>query len=245
MNPLKSTAVARLGSRLSPSGAWRDYEPPASIPGQEENRRVSNALLPHLPSLRTIRREVQAKQVVCSKGDPGSHLFVVVTGRVKIAVPSEDGREIVLDILESGETFGEEAVLMGSEHAATATAMERTELAIIDGAEFLRFLERDPAAARALLTTLCARLSSVTQLAEDLSFLPLPRRLAKTLLALGRTYGTQTPHGLQIGLHLCQQELANMVGTSRESVNKQLGAWQAEGLIGMEHGLITLRRLSG
>ncbi len=245
MISLKSAAVARHGSQLSPRGAWPGDDPSASIPAQEKHRPVANALLPHLPSLRTIRRDVPAKQVICSKGDPGAHLFVVVTGRVKISVPSEDGREIILGILESGETFGEVAVLVGSEHAATATAMEGTELAAIERAEFLRFLDREPAAARALLTTLCARLNSVTELAEDLSFLPLPRRLAKTLLALGRTYGTRTPQGLQIGLHLCQQELANLVGTSRESINKQLGAWQAEGVIGMDHGLITLRRLSG
>lgn len=215
-----------------------------------ENCRSSNRLFQtctfdksQMASLRAMRREVAAKQVICQKGEPGSYLFVVVTGRVKIAAPSVDGREITLSILESGQMFGEEAVLEGTDYGATATALERTELSVIERREFLLYLDREPAVARALLTALCARLRTVTELAQDLSFLPLPERLGKTLLALARVYGTQTAQGLRIGLHLCQQELANLVGTSRESVNKQLGAWQAEGLIAMKQGLITVQRL--
>jgi CRP/FNR family cyclic AMP-dependent transcriptional regulator len=190
------------------------------------------------------RQAVVTKQMVYCKGDPGTHVYVVTKGRVKVTVPSEDGKELTLGILEPGEVFGELAVLEGKEHAATVVALERTEVAVIERQEFLRLLEREPAIVRALLATLCARLRQTAELAQDISSLPLPRRLAKKLLALARTYGTQTPNGLRIGLHLCQQELANLVGTSRESVNKQLGAWQAGGLIEVDQGLITIRRLT-
>ncbi len=249
----KSAATAVPSGRWPARGRrWAAPLPTAACVPEGETALLLPGLLfasllsgqgPAVP-VRATRQAVVTKQMIYCKGDPGTHVYVVTKGRVKVTVPSEDGKELTLGILESGEVFGELAVLEGKEHAATVIALEHTELATIERREFLRLLEREPAIARALLATLCARLRQTAELAQDISSLPLPRRLAKKLLALARTYGTQTPNGLRIGLHLCQQELANLVGTSRESVNKQLGAWQAEGLIGVDQGLITIRRLT-
>lgn len=259
-----SATSPKSAATAVPSGRWpargRRWTTPlptaACIPEGETARLLPGLLFASFPSgqspagqgpavpVRATRQAVVTKQMIYCKGDPGTHVYVVTKGRVKVTVPSEDGKELTLGILESGEVFGVLAALEGKEHAATVIAMEHTELAAIEREEFLRLLEREPAIARALLATLCARLRQTAELAQDISSLPLPRRLAKKLLALSRTYGTQTPNGLRIGLHLCQQELADLVGTSRESVNKQLGAWQAGGLIGVDRGLITIRRLT-
>ena len=83
------------------------------------------------------------------------------------------------------------------------------------------------------------------ELAQEISFLPLSLRLAKKLWKLAKTYGVQTPRGIRINVQLYQQELGNLVGTSRESINKQLSLWQAEGLISMEQGYLIINQPAG
>jgi CRP-like cAMP-binding protein len=181
--------------------------------------------------------------VIINKGAPATHLFIVVSGRVKVSASSEDGKEITFAILGPGEVVGELALLAGSEHSATVTALEPTELLVFERRDFLALLQGQPDFAVDLLTTVCTRLRCSTEMTEDLSFLPLPVRLAKKLVTLARAYGTSTSRGMRIGLHLCQQELANLVSTTRESVNKQLALWQAEGLVATEKGFLVIRDL--
>jgi len=188
-------------------------------------------------------RHVASRQVIINKGAPATHLFIVVSGRVKVSASSEDGKEITFAILGPGEVVGELALLAGSEHSATVTALEPTELLVFERRDFLALLQGQPDFAVDLLTTVCTRLRCSTEMTEDLSFLPLPVRLAKKLVTLARAYGTSTSRGMRIGLHLCQQELANLVSTTRESVNKQLALWQAEGLVATEKGFLVIRDL--
>ncbi len=196
------------------------------------------------PSIRAGRKHVPAKSVILYKGDPADHLFVVLSGTVKVSAPSEDGKEITFGILGSGELFGEIGMLDDAEHTATVTALESTEVAVLDRQDVLRWVETSPAMALKLLAILCLRLRQTREIAEDLSFLTLPVRLAKKLKALAEAYGELTSKGVRIGLPLCQQELANLVGTTRESINKQLAVWQAEGIVTTEHGCLTIRRLT-
>lgn len=181
-------------------------------------------------------------QPIFFKGDPGNGLYAIKRGQVAISVVSADGKEILLNILEEGELFGEIALLDGRERTADATAMVQTELLYIDRRDFVPFLRRQPDVCIRLLTVLCNRLRHVSNIIEDAVFLDLPRRLAKRLLGFARMYGTDTGQGIEVGIRLSQHELGKLMGTSRESINKQLGQWREAGLIDVKRGRITLLR---
>ena len=195
----------------------------------------------HPPVLEGSKR-VAAKDVIFSKGDPATQLVVVVSGKVKVSASSEDGKEITFGILGPGELFGEMALLDGADQIATVTALEPTELAVLERRDFLPVLKTCPAVALELLAILCRRLRQANEVIEDVSFLTLPLRLGKQLYGLANAYGQLTSQGIKIGVHLSQQELANLVGTTRESVNKQLAVWQAEGSVLIENGYLTIRQ---
>jgi CRP-like cAMP-binding protein len=195
------------------------------------------------PSSGGRTRRVGAKELIVSKGDIATQLFFILDGRVKVSASSEDGKEIIFAILGPGELFGEIALIEGTEHSGSVQALEPTELRSFNRRDFLALLHDQPSFTLSLLTTVCSRLRSASELVEDISFLPLPVRLAKRLLALARSYGTPSGQGLRIELHLCQQELANMVSTTRESVNKQLAVWHKEGLISTRNGYLAITHL--
>lgn len=179
--------------------------------------------------------------VIFQKGEPGTSLMAVLRGRVRISAYSEDGKEVVLNLIDPGQIFGEIALLDGKERSADATALGDCLLLVIDRRDFVPFLERNPQVAVRLLEVLCDRVRKTSALVEDLVFLDLPGRLSRLLLKLGESYGKPTKAGaLRIDLKLSQKDLGTLVATSRESVNKQLRAWQEEGLIAVERGVITI-----
>jgi CRP/FNR family transcriptional regulator, cyclic AMP receptor protein len=185
-------------------------------------------------------KRVRAGEVAFHKGAPGDQMFALMSGRVKIVTLSEEGKEVVLAVLNPGDIFGEISLLDGRERTATVLAAETSELLVLERREFIPFLEQHPKIAIKLLEAICKRLRLADELLEDVVFLNLPMRLAKRLLSLAERYGRNTPRGVRIEIKLSQQELGNMVGTSRESVNKQMRAWEDEGLISVEHGYITV-----
>ncbi len=202
----------------------------------------SSSTTSHPGPIRVVSKRAGPKEVLFFKGDPATHLYVIVSGKVKVSAPSEDGKEITFAILGPGELIGEIGVLKEGQHTATVTALEPTELAAIDRQDVRPLLHQYPAFGLRLITMLCDRLRQTSEIAEDISFLTLPVRLAKKLSALARTYGVPTTNGVKIGLPLCQQELANLVGTTRESINKQLALWHTEGLVSMSRGYLTIHR---
>jgi CRP-like cAMP-binding protein len=188
-------------------------------------------------------RRIAAKEQIFARGDRAAQFFLILDGLVKVTASSSEGKEIILAILGPGELIGEIASMQGTEHSASVVAIEPTDILAFERQEFLDLIHKDHEFALSLLKTVCSRLKGASELAEDLSFLPLPVRLAKRLISLAHTYGIMSPRGMRIGLHLCQQELANMVGTSRESVNKQLALWQGKGLISTRKGYLTIRHI--
>lgn len=185
-------------------------------------------------------RRVAAKEVIFYKADPGRQMSALLSGRVKLSTVSADGKEMVFGILGRGEIFGEISLLDGEERTATVTAIEPTELLIIERRDFIAFLERQPKVAIQLLGTLALRLRLTNELFEDTIFRNLPARLAKRLLILAESCGEEMTDGTLIDLKLSQQEIGNMIGTSRESVNKQMRAWEQEGLIKFRRGYVTI-----
>lgn len=205
-------------------------------------------LLRHLPADDLARLETFAKtrtygvnEPVFLKGDPARGMMAVTRGRVRISSYSADGREVVLNVINPGEVFGEIALIDGGERTADAVAMEETELKVLERRDFLPFLERNPELCIQLLKVMCNRLRRTSEQLEDFSFLDLRARLAKRLLDLAAVYGEDDAKGgTRIALTLSQRVIGAMMGTSREAVNKQLRAWQDDGLIRLGRNSVTL-----
>jgi CRP-like cAMP-binding protein len=208
---------------------------------------AEHILLRHLPDADLDRlagfartRACRPNEPVFVKGDPAAGMMAVVDGRVRIVTYSAEGKEIVLNVINPGEVFGEIALIDGGERTADAVAMEPTELLILERRDFLPYLERNPELCIKLLIMVCERIRATSEQIEDFSFLDLKARLAKRLVALTESHGVPADEGTRIGMRLSQRELAAMMGTSREAVNKQLRAWQGDGMIVLRRGSITV-----
>lgn len=178
--------------------------------------------------------------LIFQKGDPGTGMMAVLRGRVKICTHSVDGKELVLNIIGRGGVFGEVALLDGEPRSADAFAAEESDLLVLERAQFLPFLSQHPDVALRIITLLCQRLRQTSEHLEDAMFLEAQSRLARCLLRLGRAFGKEEGAHTRIDIKLSQQQLGNLIGLSRESVNKYLGEWQREGVIGVASGFITL-----
>lgn len=170
-------------------------------------------------------------------GDEGDCLMAVLSGRVRISVTSPDGREMVLALLGPGEILGEIAVLDGRERTADATAHTACSVAVLDRRDLLALLEREPAAWQAVVELLCARLRSTDQHIAEIALLDLPARLASVLLRMAEGQGGA---GEKPKLALSQRRLGEMVGASRESVNKCLSQWQRSSIVRVDGAAITI-----
>src|ERR1700730_2718816 len=174
---------------------------------------------------------------ICSKGDPGNSLFAVISGTVKMSISSPDGRSAIFNLIGAGEVFGEIAVLDGQARTADATANTNCELFIIDRREFIPFVRSQPTLAMKLIELLCARLRWTSDQVEQVILQNLPGRLASALLRLTEKHKLE-PQGRTIAI--TQQEISEMVGMTRESINKQLRAWAARDWVRLEHGAIVV-----
>lgn len=189
--------------------------------------------------------------MVLRKGDPGNVMMIVATGRVKITSASENGRERILNIIEPGESFGEMALLDGEPRCADSVAMEPTTALVLGRKQFEDLLHANPAFALQLIADLCHRLRKTTTLVEDSLFLDPAVRLARRLRALVHEVARGPDGDSDWVLEgLSQQELADAVGLTRESVNKLLRAWYADGIVSLErrtvivHDVAALSRLA-
>src|SRR5215510_10755308 len=185
------------------------------------------------------RRSVAKGFTIFEKGDAGLGLIGVVSGSVKISVTSADGRDIVLNTIRRGEVFGEIALLDGRARTANATAMSDCELIVIERREFIPFLRSEPDVTLKLMEILCSRLRNTSEQVEDVTFLDLSTRLAKTLLRLTANAGPSKRTGKVL---INQREISQIVGRSRESTNKQLRAWAKRGWLRLERGSVTVLR---
>jgi CRP-like cAMP-binding protein len=172
-----------------------------------------------------------------SKGDPGVSLYAVISGSVKMSISSSEGRNAILNIIGPGEIFGEMALLDGGSRSADAIANSNCELFVIDRREFIPFVKSQPALAMKFIELLCERLRRTSDQVEQIILLNLPGRLASALLRLTEKNKLE-PQGRTIAI--TQQEISEMVGMTRESINKQLRAWAARHWVRLEHGAIVV-----
>jgi CRP-like cAMP-binding protein len=188
----------------------------------------------------TTTRRLASREELFHKGDPAAQVYVVASGRLKVVTTSVDGDEVLFAIVDEGEVVGELPMLTGGHRTASVVALEPCELLALARRDFLRFLREQPEAAIELMVVLAERLVRISEFAEDALFLALPARLAKKLLHLAERYGEESGQGTRIDLRLSQGELADLVGTTRESVNKQIRAWTEDGIVRMERGEVTI-----
>lgn len=182
-----------------------------------------------------------AHATIFEKGDPGRGMMAVIRGRVKICTYSMGGKELVLNIIDKGGVFGEIALLDGRPRTAHAVALEATDLLVLERSRFLPFLTANPEIAVRLICVLCERLRQTSEHLEDALFLEAGPRLARWLLRLAASFGKEAKGGIRLDIKLSQQQIGNLVGITRESINKHLGDWQRAGHIQLESGYITIR----
>lgn len=193
-----------------------------------------------LLALTTIKR-LKAGQVLCRKGDPGVQLYGVLTGRLRVISEGGDGKEVILNFVGPGEVIGDIALIDTQPRSATVEAIEPGEVVCLHRRDLLPFLYQNPKAAIQLAAGLARRVRALSLVVEDALLLAIPARLAKKLLALAQTYGKPTAAGTRIELRLPQHQLGEMIGATRESVNKTLRGWVDEGAIEVDRGYVTIK----
>lgn len=160
--------------------------------------------------------------VLFAEGDEGDHLYVIVEGKLKLGTSSGDGRENLLSILGPGEMFGELSLFDPGPRTSTATAVTDAKLLSLGQEKLIPWLATNPNVSLHLLARLAQRLRRTNEAVGDLVFSDVPGRVAKALIDLGERFGKQSDEGLFVHHDLTQEELAQLVGASRETVNKAL-----------------------
>jgi CRP/FNR family transcriptional regulator, cyclic AMP receptor protein len=186
------------------------------------------------------RRNCEKGEVIFSQGDSGDALYGIAAGRVLISAIGAGGQEVSISIMETGDTFGEIAVMDGLSRTAGARALDPTRLLVISRRDFLGVLENEPLLGIHLLKLLCRRLRWTSELVEDSAFLAGPQRLAKRLLTLTSLHGRPVAPDL-LELRISQAELAHFLGISRQIVNHHLREWQRADWIDLGRGRIGIR----
>src|SRR4029453_18492835 len=184
-------------------------------------------------------RRFRRGEVFFHLGAPAAPLFILMSGAIKIMLPSDTGDEAILATLRSGDVFGELALLDGAPRSATAVAIEASETAILPRAQFRELLATEPAIRDALLASLAAELRRLTNHVEELHFLDITGRLASRLSRIASEAGrTQSDGTIRLPSPLTQGDLAAMIGCTRQSVNKLLGMFTDDGLIRLDRDSI-------
>lgn len=197
---------------------------------------------------RTRLRSYKRSEVIFRKDDPGTHLYLVLDGAVKIALPGEFGQEALVAIMRPGEFFGDLALFDRSPRSASAVALEDTRAALLAGDDFIAFLERHPSAVRIVLESLASTIRRLSDRVEHLTFLDVPSRVAKYLLDLAQASTAPIPAGhgasaapVALELSLTQDELAAFVGASRVSVNRVLGDLERRDIVSIRRRRIAIK----
>jgi len=200
-------------------------------------------------SLRSSMESVKLHKgaILFSEGDEGDHVYVIVEGKLKLGTSSGDGRENLLSVLGPGEMFGELSLFDPGPRTSTATAVTDVRLLSLGHDQVIPWVTKHPQVALELLGRLAQRLRRTNEVVGDLVFSDVPGRVAKALIDLGERFGQETDEGLYVNHDLTQEELAQLVGASRETVNKALADFAGRNWIRLDGRavlVLDLERLS-
>jgi CRP/FNR family cyclic AMP-dependent transcriptional regulator len=179
-------------------------------------------------------------EILFHEGDTGDRLYVVVSGKIKLGRSGSAGRENLLAVLGPGQMFGELSLFDPGPRSTTATAVTACEIRTLEHDELMTWLVGRPEVARGLLAQLAGRLRRANDVVADLVFSDVPGRVAKQLLELANRFGDKRDDGVHVHHDLTQEELAQLVGASRETVNKALADFAARGWIRLEPRSVTI-----
>lgn len=183
---------------------------------------------------------VRRGQTVFIEGEPGDSLYVLVQGKIKLSRSSSDGRENMLAVLGPGEVFGELSLFDPGPRTATATAVVDSTLAHLENSALQPWIDDRPEVAERLLMVLARRLRRTNNAIADLVFTDVPGRVAKALLSLAERFGSPADDGLRVTHDLTQEELAQLVGASRETVNKALADFASRGWLRLDSRAVVI-----
>lgn len=194
----------------------------------------------------TIKRQVlKADEILFLKGDDGEAMYIVKEGTVKIVLPSETGEEIIVAVLKQNDYFGVMAMLDGEPRSADAVAMGPSEVYVLGRNDFLSILQSDIKALKTILCDLSGMIRKTDDLLGDVCFFNISVRLCKKLLEFAESVGVKEDKGIILNIDFTQKELGDMVGATRESVNKELRIMRELGLIDMEGSRIRILDIEG
>ena len=173
-------------------------------------------------------------QSLFKEGDDGDHLYIVASGKIKLGTKSQDGRENLLMILGPGDMFGDLSLFDSGPRTSTATAVTEAKLLSLGQDKVIPWVKEHPEVSLHLLARLASRLRRTNEVVSDLVFSDVPGRVAKALIDLGLKFGVKKDEGFLVNHDLTQEELAQLVGASRETVNKALADFAQRGWIRLE-----------
>ncbi|TNE42628.1 MAG: Crp/Fnr family transcriptional regulator [Alphaproteobacteria bacterium] len=189
----------------------------------------------------SVTRKIGAGETLFYKNDDGDALCGILGGRIRISTSTPGGQELVLNVIEEGEIFGEIALLDGKPRTADAIAIVPTELMIIHRRDVREMLKKEPILSLHFLELAGARLRWLSDRIEDSAFLDVAGRLAKQLLHMAEIHGEHTPEGIVVKLQPSQSELGQMLGTSRISISKHLRRWRDKEWVALRRGVVLLK----
>ena len=188
----------------------------------------------------TRMEEVKKRQPLYLPGDPSSNVYLLKRGRVKIANTAPNGKEVTFDILEAGNVFGELDVLEDAPRSTSAETLDDALICVIPRKDFDQYLAMHPNVTIKLTKLIGLRLKKIQSRVEDLVFRDVPARLAHLLSELSKTEGVADKQGIRLKAKLTHQEMANLIGCSRETVSTTMGQFRDDGLIQMDGRTITI-----
>jgi len=179
-------------------------------------------------------------QVVFLEEETGNYMYIVLAGKVKVTKTTSGGKETILAIHQPGDFFGEMALLDGKTSPATVSAIEDCRIATIYHSDFQRLMMSNEKVVRQIIQVLCSRLRQVWAQVQDLSYSTADDRIRAGILQLSRKHGVPDARGIIIDLKITHQELAELVGTSRETVTRTLARLQKKGVLQLDQRRIIL-----
>lgn len=174
---------------------------------------------------------IKHKDPVFLSGEPNRWVYFLKQGLVKLSMGTPDGKALTVALLKPGEIFGELAPTEDSDESLEAIALEDSYLCRIRSEAFLAYAEHNAGLMLSINKLLGLRIRRIQTAVRDMAFLDVPGRLAKLLFQLSESDSVVDPQGLMISLRLTHQEIANLIGASRELVSTVLGRFVAEGLV--------------
>ncbi|MBN2317791.1 MAG: Crp/Fnr family transcriptional regulator [Acidobacteria bacterium] len=186
-----------------------------------------------------IQRSYRRNQIIFMEEETGNYMYLVLTGKVKVAKSTSSGRETILAIHKAGDFFGEMSLLDGKTSPATVSAMEDSKIISVSGTDFHKYLMNNEKVLLQIINVLCTRLRQVWQ-KQSLSSSKADARIRMGIYDLAQRHGVQDAHGTIIDLKITHQELSEMVGTSRETVTRVIARLREEGILEVDQRRMTL-----